>query len=101
VIVRDPVVITASLPQFLAPGDRSQVLVELANTDGPEGEYESSCSPHRAGCRAADGLRQTLSLPSGARSSLVMPLEGVASGADTLTIALTGPDGLSLDRQEQ
>ena len=35
VIVRDPVVITASLPQFLAPGDRSQVLVELANTDGP------------------------------------------------------------------
>jgi uncharacterized protein YfaS (alpha-2-macroglobulin family) len=77
VIVRDPVVITASLPQFLAPGDRSQVLVELANTDGPEGEYELSCSPHRAGCPgAAAASRQTLSLPSGARSSLVMPLEG-------------------------
>jgi hypothetical protein len=71
VIVRDPVVITASLPQFLAPGDRSQMLVELANTDGPEGDlrtravhrYRAACSPGAA-CAAR-------SLPSGARTSLV------------------------------
>jgi uncharacterized protein YfaS (alpha-2-macroglobulin family) len=100
VIVRDPVVITASLPQFLAPGDRSQVLVELANTDGPEGEYAVELFTASGRVQGGSGLRQTLSLPSGARSSLVMTLEGVASGADTLTIALTGPDGLSLDRQE-
>jgi uncharacterized protein YfaS (alpha-2-macroglobulin family) len=49
VIVRDPVVISASLPQFLAPGDRSQMLVELANTDGPAGVSTSlRCSRPRA-----------------------------------------------------
>ena len=100
VIVRDPVVITASLPQFLAPGDRSQLLVELANTDGPAGDYSVELFTASGRVEAGNGLRQTLSLPSGARSSLVMPLEGLASGADTLTIALTGPDGLSLDREE-
>ncbi|MCC0035710.1 MAG: alpha-2-macroglobulin family protein [Hoeflea sp.] len=100
VIVRDPVVITASLPQFLAPGDRSQVLVELANTDGPAGDYSVELFTASGRVEAGNGLRQTISLPSGTRSSLVMPLEGLASGADTLTIALTGPDGLSLDREE-
>lgn len=100
VIVRDPVVITASLPQFLAPGDRSQVLVELANTDGPAGDYSVELFTASGRVQGGNGLRQTLTLPSGARSSLVMPLEGLASGADTLTIALTGPDGLSLDREE-
>lgn len=100
VIVRDPVVITASLPQFLAPGDRSQVLVELANTDGPAGEYSVELFTASGKVQGGNGLRQTLSLPSRARESLVMPLEGLSSGADTLTIALSGPDGLSLDREE-
>ncbi|MEM5492432.1 alpha-2-macroglobulin family protein [Hoeflea sp. AS16] len=100
VIVRDPVVITASLPQFLAPGDRSQVLIELANTDGPAGEYGVELFTASGRVQGGNGLRQTLNLPAGARSSLVMPLEGLASGADTLTIAISGPDGLSLAREE-
>ena len=39
VIVRDPVVVTASLPRFLAPGDKAQLRLDIANTDGPAGEY--------------------------------------------------------------
>ncbi|AKI00756.1 large extracellular alpha-helical protein [Hoeflea sp. IMCC20628] len=100
VIVRDPVVITASLPQFLAPGDRSQILVELANTDGPAGTYGLELFTASGRVSSGDGMRQDFTLRSGARSSLVMPLEGLASGSDTITIALTGPDGLALDREE-
>ena len=34
VIVRDPVVVTASLPRFLDAGDKSRLLVEIANVAG-------------------------------------------------------------------
>ncbi|MBL4813034.1 MAG: alpha-2-macroglobulin family protein [Rhodobacteraceae bacterium] len=35
VTVADPVVISASLPRFMAPDDRSRLLVELIHADGP------------------------------------------------------------------
>lgn len=38
VLVRDPVVVTASLPRFLAPGDSSRLLLELTHATGPAGE---------------------------------------------------------------
>ncbi|WP_245304294.1 alpha-2-macroglobulin family protein, partial [Hoeflea olei] len=100
VIVRDPVVITASLPQFLAPGDQSRILVELANTDGPAGDYAVDLLTASGRVQAGDGLRRTISLGSGARASLTLPLQALRNGADTLTVALNGPDGLALDRQE-
>ncbi|MDF1608981.1 alpha-2-macroglobulin family protein [Hoeflea sp. YIM 152468] len=100
VIIRDPVVITASLPQFLAPGDRSQILIDLANTDGPAGDYAVEVFTASGRVNSGNGLRQTVNLQAGARSSLVLPLEGLRNGADTLTVALTGPDGLALDREE-
>ncbi|KGF69138.1 membrane protein [Hoeflea sp. BAL378] len=100
VIVRDPVVITASLPQFLAPGDTSEILVELANTDGPAGSYSVELLTASGRVKAGSGMRQTLDLGAGARDSLVLPLEGLQTGSDTITIALSGPSGLALDREE-
>ncbi|MEO8529896.1 MAG: MG2 domain-containing protein, partial [Deltaproteobacteria bacterium] len=40
VIVRDPVVVSASVPRFMAPGDSSRMLLELIHTDGPAGEMQ-------------------------------------------------------------
>ena len=37
VIVRDPVVVTASAPRFLAPGDTARLLLELTHVEGPTG----------------------------------------------------------------
>ena len=37
VLVRDPVVVTASLPRFLAPGDSSRLLLEIVHATGPSG----------------------------------------------------------------
>ena len=39
VIVRDPVVVTAALPRFMAPGDAAIMRLDVANTDGPDGDY--------------------------------------------------------------
>jgi uncharacterized protein YfaS (alpha-2-macroglobulin family) len=39
VIVRDPVVLTATLPRFLLPGDRSTVHLDLDNVEGQPGDY--------------------------------------------------------------
>ena len=37
-IVRDPVVLTASLPRFLAPGDQQPgPLLDIVHADGPAG----------------------------------------------------------------
>ena len=37
VLVRDPVVVTASLPRFLSPGDESRLLLEIVHATGPSG----------------------------------------------------------------
>ena len=47
VVVRDPVVLTATLPRFLRTGDRGAVQLELDNVEGAAGDYN-----HR---RATDG----------------------------------------------
>ena len=39
VTVRDPVVVTATLPRFLLTGDRSTMHLDLDNVEGPAGEY--------------------------------------------------------------
>ena len=100
VIVRDPVVISTSLPQFLAPEDRSQMLIELANTDGPAGTYAVELFTASGRIKVGDGVRHEFDLAAGARDSLVVPLEGLRTGSDSVTVALTGPDGLELERQE-
>ena len=37
--MRDPVVLTATLPRFLLPGDRSTVHLDLDNVEGAAGDY--------------------------------------------------------------
>ena len=39
VTVRDPVVLTATLPRFLLPGDRSTIHLDLDNVEGQPGDY--------------------------------------------------------------
>src|ERR1700747_301294 len=39
VTVRDPVVLSATLPRFLLPGDRSLVHLDLDNVEGAAGDY--------------------------------------------------------------
>src|ERR1700687_2628478 len=40
VTIRDPVVVTATLPRFLLTGDRSTIQIDLDNVEGQAGAYD-------------------------------------------------------------
>ncbi|MCG6861183.1 MAG: alpha-2-macroglobulin family protein [Chromatiaceae bacterium] len=97
VIVRDPIVVTASMPRFLAPGDRSRVLIELAHVEGPSGEVTVQVSTSGGQVAIeADAATRTLSLADGARAQILVPIVARTAGDDELSIALTTPDGKKL-----
>lgn len=90
VLVRDPVVVTASLPRFLAPGDESRLLLEIVHATGPSG---------RMGLDIV-GKGVTLGQsPSGfdlgdqAKVVYAVPVKADQAGLHSIEIALTTPDG--------
>ncbi len=97
VIVRDPVVITATLPRFLAPGDQSELMLEIIHTEGPTGRMGLDI--------VADGVTLTGDIPSGldlgAQEKVVLRLPVTAGdvGDHSLRVALTTPDGKQLTKQ--
>lgn len=96
VVVRDPVVVTASLPKFLAPGDAAQLRLELANTDGPAGSFTLSVATEGP-LSVAEGLR-TIDLAVGNREALTIDVRAVEPGDGRVLVALEGADGLRLEQ---
>jgi alpha-2-macroglobulin len=95
VLVRDPVVVTASVPRFLSPGDTSRLLLEIVHATGPSGRMSLDV--------AANGL--TLgTVPSGfdlgdkAKAVFEVPVTAGAVGVQTIDISLTTPDGKVLKK---
>lgn len=94
VLVRDPIVVTATLPRFLAPGDTSQMLLEIIHAEGPTGRVGLDVT--------AAGLRLGTTIPSGfdlgAQEKVVLRLPVTASeeGDFEMRVALTTPDGKQL-----
>ncbi len=95
VLVRDPVVVTASLPRFLSPGDTSRLLLEIVHATGPSGRMSLDV--------AASGL--TLgTVPSGfdlgdtAKAVFEVPVTSGDVGIHTIDVSLTTPDGKVLKK---
>jgi alpha-2-macroglobulin len=95
VLVRDPVVVTASLPRFLSPGDSSRLLLEIVHATGPSGRMSLDVT--------AAGL--TLgTVPSGfdladkAKAVFEVPVTAGAVGVHTIDVSLTTPDGKVLKK---
>jgi len=97
VTVRDPVVLTATLPRFLLPGDRSTVHLDLANVEGQPGDYTIALSTAEAVIAGA-GATQTLTLRAGARGAIDVPITANAAGTRTVKVGVTGPQGFALER---
>ena len=95
VLVRDPVVVSASLPRFLAPGDTSTALLEIVHATGPAGRMGLDISANGIALDAA-------SIPSGItlgelqKQTLNVPISASTVGDHTMRIALTTPDGKQL-----
>jgi alpha-2-macroglobulin len=97
VTVRDPVVLTATLPRFILSGDRSTMQLELDNVEGPAGDYRVSVQadgPVRLGAAAPVTLR----LRVRQRDRLSVPLTASAAGIANIKVQIAGPGNFALDR---
>ncbi|MGB8278715.1 MAG: alpha-2-macroglobulin [Methylovirgula sp.] len=92
VIVRDPVVVQASLPRFLALGDHSELTLDINNVEGAAGNYTIDVDAHGPVAIAADVLHKTIKLGSGQRRSLTIPLTAAGIGRADLDVKLKGPN---------
>jgi len=98
VIVRDPVVIAASIPRFLLTGDSSRLLVEVNNVAGPAGEYQLKVEAGDGiGMAAADADRK-IKLAEKQRLSFNIPIEGKKVGDFDVTVSLSTPGGESFPK---
>ena len=96
VIVRDPVVLTATLPRFLRSGDKGTVQLELDNVEGAAGDYTITVGAE--GAARIDGGKQTLKLDAGQRSRVALPVTAAGAGASTIDVNVSGPNGFTLAR---
>ncbi len=95
VIVRDPVVVAGTLPRFLAAGDRSRMLIDVHNVDGPAGEYTVSLDASGPVIIPADALRRTLRLDRGQRASVTIPVTAAGMGRARFDVAVAGPNSVA------
>ncbi|TCL69516.1 alpha-2-macroglobulin family protein [Rhizobium sp. BK251] len=98
VVIRDPLVVTASLPRFLAPGDKANLRLDIANTDGPAGQYKLEIAGNPSVEVGQNAASQTLDLEPGGRSSVTLPLTGGQPGDGSVVIRLSEASGISLDQ---
>ena len=97
VMVRDPVVLTATLPRFLRTGDRGAVQLELDNVEGAAGDYMVSVSAE--GAVKIDGDKpQVLKLAAKQRARIAVSVTASASGASAIDVRVSGPNGFTLER---
>jgi uncharacterized protein YfaS (alpha-2-macroglobulin family) len=97
VTVRDPVVLTATLPRFVLSGDRTAMQLDLDNVEGAAGDYRVSVAadgPVQLGATAP----QTLRLGTHERNRLAVPLTASGTGIASLKVDIAGPGDFSLQR---
>ncbi|WP_026187024.1 alpha-2-macroglobulin family protein [Ensifer sp. BR816] len=98
VVIRDPIVVTASLPKFLAPADRADLRLDIANTDGPAGDYQLQVTTNGPVTVEQTGPSQTVQLEAGGKSAVTLPLTGQYPGSGLVTVTLSNAAGLSLEQ---
>ncbi len=100
VVVRDPVVMTATLPRFLAPGDLSRLIVELDNVDGPAGDYRIDASITGPARLSGVEPSRVVSLDAKARTSLLLPIEATDEEGDAeFILTVEGPNGIRAEKR--
>jgi uncharacterized protein YfaS (alpha-2-macroglobulin family) len=97
VTVRDPVVLTATLPRFLLTGDKSTVNLDLDNVEGAAGAYDLTVSGEGT-VAIGEGATKSLQLRAKQRDRVVVALNASGAGAGTVKVAIRGPGGFALER---
>ena len=97
VVVRDPVVLTATLPRFLRTGDRGAVQLELDNVEGAAGDYNLALSTDGA-AKLEGNQPPALKLAAKQRDRVSIPIAASDAGPSTVTVKVNGPDNFTLER---
>jgi uncharacterized protein YfaS (alpha-2-macroglobulin family) len=97
VVIRDSVVLTATLPRFLLNGDRASMHLDLDNVDGGAGEYRIAVRSEGINV-VGNAAPQTLQLSAKQRSAVTVPLTAAGSGVANVTVQVSGPGGFTLER---
>lgn len=95
VLVRDPVVVTASLPRFLQPGDQSRLLLEIVHAKGPSGHMGLTVTSTGLTLgKVPDGV----DLKDLGKAVVEIPVKADAVGVQSIEVTLTTPDGKVLTK---
>ncbi|MGN6311764.1 MAG: alpha-2-macroglobulin family protein [Xanthobacteraceae bacterium] len=97
VTVRDPVVLTATLPRFLLSGDRGSMNFELDNVEGAPGDYSINVSASGP-IKVPGNATTTVNLKAKQRSSMALALDANGTGTAQIDVAIKGPNGMTLAR---
>jgi uncharacterized protein YfaS (alpha-2-macroglobulin family) len=97
VTIRDPLVLTATLPRFLRNGDRGTMHLDLDNVEGGAGDYKIEVKSEGVDV-VGNAAAQTLRLNAKERKSATLPLAAPAAGSSNVTVRISGPNGLTLAR---
>jgi uncharacterized protein YfaS (alpha-2-macroglobulin family) len=98
VLVRDPVVAEPLLPRFLAPGDETRFAVLMQNLDLSDGEVTARVSLDGPLALAGDE-RLAVRLAKGQQAVPATRLRATGAGRGVVRIAVTGPDGFTVQRE--
>ena len=90
VIIRDAVVMTGTLPRFLAAGDRSRFHLDIANVEAPAGDYDLDIDLSGPVIVPADALSRRVRLPAQGRVAVTLPIAAAGTGTATLDLRLRG-----------
>jgi uncharacterized protein YfaS (alpha-2-macroglobulin family) len=96
VTVRDPVVLTTTLPRFLLTGDRGTMRLELDNVEGPAGDYTISIQTD--GPLQVGQASQRLRLAGKQRTGISLPINATAVGIGNVAVKVSGPNGFEATR---
>ena len=97
VTVRDPVVLTATLPRFLLNGDKGTMSFDLDNVEGAPGDYTISVKT-TGPVKVTGNPATTVKLAAKQRTSMSLALDAGGAGTANLDVDIKGPDGLTLAR---
>ncbi|WP_298259541.1 alpha-2-macroglobulin family protein [uncultured Litoreibacter sp.] len=96
VLVRDPVVVAATLPRFMAPDDSSQLMLEIVHAEGPTGDMPLSVTT--TGSQLLQEVPKTVSVTEKGTTRLSLPFKATGGDAVLVDVALTLPDGRKLEQ---
>ncbi len=97
VTVRDPVVLTATLPRFLLSGDQGTMSFDLDNVEGAAGDYTIAVKTSGP-VKLTGNPATTVKLAAKQRSSMALAIDASGAGTAQFDVDIKGPNGLTLAR---